>query len=238
MRKIFLLTCLLSFGAQAKIFQNKFISVDLPIGWECTLEGTEYICQSTIEERKKEAIFVFAAKMRAKSDSLEYYKAYLKKRKSLKLPTGERVVSEPKYVKLSKINSQDWVDALHLSSEIPGYYTRYLATVKDDLGVAFTASIAQPYYSKYQKLLEKVVLSLKVFRNRGSRAGKRSGIKDKRQRAVLEEIEMVSANDFEPLERAKTTRSVTKGSKGDKSLYLYLLLGLLVVLFIFSRRRK
>ncbi len=237
MKNLFLIACFFSFGSYSKIFQNKFISVDLPIGWECTLEGTEYICQSTIEERKKEAIFVFAAKMRGKTDSLEYYKAYLKKRKPLKLPTGERIVSEPKYVKLSKINSHDWVDALHLSSEIPGYYTRYLATVKDDLGVAFTASIAQPYYSKYQKLLEKVVLSLKVFRNRGARVGKRSGIKDRRQRAVLEEIEMVSANDFEPLERAKTTSSVKK-NKNDKSLYLYLLLGLLVVLFIFSRRRR
>jgi len=236
MKNILLIACVFCMASYAKIFQNNFISVDLPVGWECNLEGTEYICQSTIEARKKEAIFVIAAKMRGKSDSLRYYKAYLKKRKSLKLPTGERVVSEPKYVKLTKVNSQDWVDALHLSSEIPGYYTRYLATVKDDLGVAFTASIAQPYYSKYQKLLEKVVLSLKVFRKRGSRVGKSSGIKDKRQRAVLEDIEMVSGNDFEPLERAKTTTSVKK-NKSDKSLYLYILLGLLVVLFIFSRRR-
>ena len=33
------------------------------------------------------------------------------------------------------INDHPWLDGLHLNSEIPGYYTRYLATIKDQLAI-------------------------------------------------------------------------------------------------------
>ncbi len=220
----------------AKKFENNYISFDLPVGWECSLEGTEYICQSTIEERKKEAIVIFAAKMRGKTDTLRHYQAYLKKRKKMKLESGEILVSEPKAIKVSKINNHSWINALHLSSEIPDYYTRYLATVKDDLGIAFTMSIARPFYSTYRGHFSKMINSIRVFRKRGGKVGKSSKFKDSKKRTLLDEIEMVSQEDFSPINLDKKAKEVKKkDGSSDLMFYILILVGLLA--FIFLRKR-
>jgi hypothetical protein len=53
-----------------------------------------------------------------------------------------------------------------MASEVPGFYTRYLATVKEDLGVAVTLTVAKDFYSQYQSIFDKIVSTLRVFRQR------------------------------------------------------------------------
>ena len=53
-----------------------------------------------------------------------------------------------------------------IASEVPGFYTRYLATVKEDLGVAVTLSVAKDHYSSYQAIFDNIVASLRVFRQK------------------------------------------------------------------------
>src|SRR6478672_9385740 len=125
----------LSAPAFSKSFSSKYCQFELPSGWECALEGSEYVCQSENADRKKEAIIILAAKIRGEQDNLDEYMAYLKKTKEYNLPGGKKQVSEPRNTKMTRINDHQWVDALHLASEVPGFYTRYLATVKEDLGV-------------------------------------------------------------------------------------------------------
>lgn len=136
--KILLFGLLITNFATAKTFSNQYIQFELPNGWECTLEGSEWVCQSDNQDRKREAIIILAAKVRGPQDSLEEYQAYLKQDKTYTLPGGKVQRSEPKYNKFSEVNGHRWLDALHLASEVPGFYTRYLATVKEDLGVAVT----------------------------------------------------------------------------------------------------
>lgn len=155
-----------SFEASAKRFSSKFCEFELPAGWECALEGTEYVCQSENVDRKKESIIILAAKMRGEQDSLDEYQAFLKKSKEYALPGGKKQISEPKNVKLSSVNGHQWVDALHLASEVPGFYTRYLATVKEDLGVAVTFSVSKDLYNDYQPIMDKLVSTLRVFRQK------------------------------------------------------------------------
>jgi hypothetical protein len=150
--------------ASAKRFSSKFCEFELPPGWDCALEGTEYVCQSENADRKKESIIILAAKFRGEQDSLDAYMAYLKKTKEYTLPGGKRQISEPKNVSMANLNNHQWVDALHLASEVPGFYTRYLATVKEDLGVAVTFSVGKDLYSAYQPVIDKMVASLRVFR--------------------------------------------------------------------------
>ncbi len=150
----------------AKRFSNQYCEFELPTGWQCALEGSEYVCQSESDTSKKEAIIILAAKRRGEQDSMEEYTAYLKKSKTYNLPGGKTQISEPKYVKSSPVNGHTWVDALHLASEVPGFYTRYLATVKEDLGVAVTFSVAKDLYSQYQGIFDGVVASLRVFRQK------------------------------------------------------------------------
>lgn len=157
---------LVSSNLHAKRFASKYCEFELPAGWECALEGSEYVCQSENADRKKESIIILAAKIRGEQDTLDQYMAYLKKTKEYNLPGGKKQVSEPKNTKMTKINDHQWVDALHLASEVPGFYTRYLATVKEDLGVAVTFSVSKDLYTTYQPIMDKLVSTLRVFRQK------------------------------------------------------------------------
>lgn len=154
--------------AEAKPFSTQFMEFQLPNGWDCALEGSEWVCQSENQDRKKEAIIILAAKYRNEQDSLEQYQAHLRASKTFQLPGGKTQVSEAKSTTLKEINSHRWVDALHLASEVPGFYTRYLATVKDTLGVAITFSVAKDHYDAYQDIFEKIIATLKVFDQKGN----------------------------------------------------------------------
>ena len=162
----FLLLLSMMATAQAKRFTNQYCEFELPGGWECELEGSEWVCQSANKDRRKEAIIILAAKKRGQQDDLPQYQAYLKGAKTYALPGGQKQVSEAKYVKTKTINSHMWVDALHLASEVPGFYTRYLATVKEDLGVAVTFSVSKQHYQEYQPIFDRIIDSLRVFRQR------------------------------------------------------------------------
>lgn len=174
------LLLLLSMTAHAKMFSNQYIQFELPPGWQCSIEGSEWVCQSENKDRRKEAIMILAAKIRGPKDSLPEYQAYLKGGKTYQLPGGKMQRSEPKYTKLKMLNNHQWADALHLASEVPGFYTRYLATVKEDLGVAVTFSVTKDLYNAYQGIFDKVVASLRVFRQKKQNlANIRLGNKDK-----------------------------------------------------------
>lgn len=153
--------------AHAAKFANQFVEFELPPQWECNLEGAEWVCQSTSEDRKRDAIIVLAAKLKGDQDSLDQYLAYLKAAKTYNSVQGKPVKSEPRYANTVNLNGQPWVDALHLESEIPGFYTRYLATVKQDIGVLVTYSINKAKYQEYLGDFETMVKTLKVFRKSG-----------------------------------------------------------------------
>lgn len=158
----------MSAPAWAAKFANQFTEFELPPKWQCNLEGAEWVCQSTDELRKKDAIIVLAAKIKGDQDSLDQYLSYLKAVKSYTSIQGKPVKSEPKYAKNINLNGHPWIDSLHLESEIPGFFTRYLATVKDDIGVLVTYSINKAKYQDYLTDFENMVRTLKVFRKSGS----------------------------------------------------------------------
>lgn len=154
-------------GFAAK-FANQFTEFELPPQWQCNLEGAEWVCQSTDDKKKRDAIIVLAAKIKGDQDSMDQYLAYLKASKSYTSVQGKPVRSEFKYAKIANYNGQAWVDALHLESEIPGFYTRYLATVKEDIGVLVTYSINKNKYQTYLEDFDNMVKTLKVFRKPGA----------------------------------------------------------------------
>jgi hypothetical protein len=155
-------------GARAAKFANQFSEFELPPQWACNLEGAEWVCQSANDAKKRDAIIVLAAKLKGDQDSLDQYLNYLKQPKTYTSIQGKPVKSEMKYAKTVSINSHPWVDALHLESEIPGFYTRYLATIQQDIGVLVTYSINKNKYQDYLKDFESMVNTLKVFRKQGS----------------------------------------------------------------------
>lgn len=224
---------LFSLTAHSKRFTSQFCEFELPAGWECGLEGSEWVCQSTTEERKREAIIILAAKTRGQQDSLDAYQAYLKNKKTFALPGGKTQVSEPKYTKVSNVNGQQWIDALHLASEVPGFYTRYLATVKENLGVAVTFSVAKDYYDAYAPVFDKVVQTLRVFAQAAGGAG---NVKLKGQGEDL--LDSAFLPDGAQLDSGAGGQKKGKGGKGAGDLLLLVGLALLVGGFIIWKKKK
>lgn len=219
------------FGAQ---FSNQYMSFELPLGWECQLEGSEYVCQSDNGDRRKEAIIILAAKVRSDQDSLDLYKDYLKKEKSYKVPGGKSLVSEPKYAKMSPVNGHTWIDALHLASEVPGFYTRYLATVKSDLGIAVTFSVAKDLYRNYQAVFDKVVSSLRVFRRKNVNL---SDVDLQGNQGSLGDPNFVPDNSALNLGN-RSGKKRRNSSSGDDDYMLYLLIALAGAAFWFIKKKK
>jgi LPXTG-motif cell wall-anchored protein len=168
-RRFFLILCslvcvaLTSQPVQAKLFQNSYVSFELPANWDCTLDGTEWVCVSKFAKQAKEAIIILTAKEAGATDSLISYKAHINTPRSLPDNKGKMVPS--KVLALPKerlIANHTWVDGMHLGSEINSYYTRYLATIKDKLAILITLSAHKDHYTKYSSDFLKAVESLRV----------------------------------------------------------------------------
>jgi hypothetical protein len=220
--------------ADAKTFTSQYTEFELPNGWECALEGSEWVCQSTDKDRKKEAIIILAAKYRGEQDSLDEYQAYLKKAKSFSLPGGKQQISEPKSVTVKAINGQQWVDALHLASEVPGFYTRYLATVKDTLGIAVTFSVSKDHYSEYQEIFDKVVMTLKVFEQKGNT--NLAIVKKKEDNLLDNSATTIGATD--PNADVSMLKQKKKKSSSDDTNMILIGVGFLIVILVLAKMRK
>jgi hypothetical protein len=235
--KILLVCTLVVMGtsAFAKNFSSKYCQFELPPGWECALEGTEYVCQSENADRKKESIIILAAKIRGEQDSLDEYMAYLKKPKEFALPGGKKQISEAKSTKMTRVNEHQWVDALHLASEVPGFYTRYLATVKEDLGVAVTFSVGKDQYAAYLPVMEKLVSTLRVFRQKKAElADLRSGNKTD---SSFEDTTF-NPNSNMDLSANKTKARGVEGDGDNSNMLILGLLGVGAVAFIVAKAKK
>ncbi len=233
---ILISTLLIASEAFAKRFASKYCEFELPPQWECALEGSEYVCQSENADRKKEAIIILAAKIRGEQDSIDEYMAYLKKSKEYNLPGGKKQISEPKNTKLSTISSHQWVDALHLASEVPGFYTRYLATVKEDLGVAVTFSVTKDLYQSYLPIIDKLVSTLRVFRQKKEgMANIRSGTAEDPNYANSDFIPSAAQD----LQSNRTQKRAEDSGDDDMMLVIaVVVVGAVVALIMKGRKKK
>jgi hypothetical protein len=148
----------------AKVFKNTYISFEYPDGWDCHLENTEWVCKATSDKESKEAIIVLTAKEAGPIDNDQAYLTHLSKPQTPiykgKQGALSKVIYPPKKV---SINDQPWIDGLHGSSEVPNYFTRYLATIKDKIAILFTCTAHKDYYTKYNMAFFKAVQSLRVI---------------------------------------------------------------------------
>jgi hypothetical protein len=155
---------LLSFSANAKVFRNAYISFELPDTWRCNLEQTEWVCRSEQTKESKEAIIILTAKEVGPTDTYPLYQAHLDTPIAVTFKGGGGTVSKVVYKsKQENINDQMWVDALHMNSEVPNYFTRYVATIKNKIAILVTFSAHKQYYTKYSQDFFKAVQSLRVI---------------------------------------------------------------------------
>lgn len=148
-------------------FRTGSFEFDLAPGWECEHEGTEYVC-SPPGASPHAAIAVIAIKQRNEADNLQAYEDYLRQPKHLDSDLSnssgaEPQISEISYVKRRKLGNLEWVEALHLGSEIPDYHTYYLATATSFLGILVTMSVHKEREANYIHQMTEMMSTLNVY---------------------------------------------------------------------------
>ena len=162
-------TLLASFVAQGELFNNSYISFEIPKNWICKPFNATWVCHSKLARKQKEAVIVMVAKEAGALDNLNQYQVFLKNPRDVK-KKGKNTILKSKviHVKQKLINSQPWVDGLHRGSEVPTYFTRYLVTKCCDnsamkLGILVTLSSQKDHHTKYANDFLKVINSLRVM---------------------------------------------------------------------------
>lgn len=154
----------LSLSSTAKVFRNAYIAFEMPDSWSCKLEHTEWVCRSEQSKESREAIIILTAKEVGPTDSIALYEAHLDKAIPAQYKGGETALSKKIYKpKTVSIMDQQWIDGLHLGSEVKNYYTRYLATIKDRIAILVTFSAHQQHYARYANDFFNTIKSLKVI---------------------------------------------------------------------------
>lgn len=148
---------------QTKTFKTDFISFNLSNQWDCKMDASEFVCRPIAKDKAKEAIIIIAAKIPGKEDNLKAYYSYLKEPKKIADFQGRTIASKMNVIKYKEIKETQWVDSIHLSSELSDFYTRYLATVKSGVAILVTYTVARSRHKLYTAELNRMVQSLEVI---------------------------------------------------------------------------
>lgn len=166
-----ILVVLFSAIAHGKQFSNSYVTFSLPPNWSCKVAGTEWVCKSSNSDQAKQAIIILTAKEVGPNDNFAYYNQYLKVPKTPKHRDGTvGTSSKVQHLKTVQIGNHPWVDALHLGSLLPSFYSRYLVTVKEKIAVLVTFSAKKEFYTLYSRHFFEAINSLRVTATAGSRS--------------------------------------------------------------------
>ena len=117
--------------------------------------------------------------------------------------------------------------------EVPGFYTRYLATVKEDLGVAVTLSVAKDHYSSYQGIFDNIVGSLRVFRQKNQNI---ANFVKKKDEDLLGDTTFIPSEGGQ-MDIGAQRKKKSSGGGGDDTT-TYAIVGAVVVGAIFLLKKK
>ena len=157
------LTLFFSFTGESKTFRSQFMRFELPQNWDCKQEELDWACQPDNLAERNEVILVIVTKtVDENDDNFDRYENILKTPKNMRDLLGNSYMSQVKYTRRLTIMDQVWVDSLHFGSEIPGFFTRYLASIKEKVAGLVTYSVAETAYPKWATEMDKVVNTLKI----------------------------------------------------------------------------
>ena len=148
-------------SAQAKPEKVGIVTTDLGSGFSCSLEGAELVCQKTSSEIPAPVTIVITSRTRTSDESIATFKKHLSRPREFSTADGGKVSSEVKSVKTDKIGEHFWIDALHFQSEVPGFYTRYYATIVGKNSIVATFTMKKELFESFDKTVPKIVSGFK-----------------------------------------------------------------------------
>ena len=225
--------------AEAKLFNNNYISFDMPENWKCKSFGTDWVCYSVLSKKKKEAMIILTAKEAGVLDNFQQYQNFLNTpRQNIGL-NKKPFTSKVLHSKQIFLNNQPWVDGFHKGSEVPSYYSRYLVTVcctnnTTKLAILVTYSAHKDHYTKYATQFLKSIKSLRVVnsKNFGNIKGLQEGESIGNIAGYIEDI--ISDED----EDVDYSDSFFSTKKGQAVSLLLALVALIATTLIVIRKRK
>lgn len=149
----------LALSPQPTIYRNIFFELDLANGWTCRQDGTEQVCFPD-QTKPHAAIAVIAMKYRNKDDNLAAYEKHLKQPQK---SNDQNPPSEVRSVKRSMIGEREWVESLHVGSEIPNYLTYYAATATSHVGILVTMSVHKDRADRYIKEFGEMLKTMRTY---------------------------------------------------------------------------
>lgn len=150
--------------SEARTFKNAYISFEMPDTWNCRLEQTEWVCRSENPQESKEAVIILTAKEKGPTDTFALYEAHMNSSVTTTTKAGQTLVSRVVYkAQQNRYNDQPWLDGMHQDSEVKSYFTRYLATIKDQIAILVTFSAHNKVYAKYSTHFTNTIRSLRVI---------------------------------------------------------------------------
>ncbi len=153
-------------------FQTSFVKVELPTSWSCKNEFGQSLCRSSINSEAREAYLTIKAKLSSNQDSLENYLTILNNPKTFIDNESKVGLSKVYSCSRTNLNGIEWVQALHLNSEVKNYFSKYFVTTKGDLSLSVEFSFHQSKNSKYAKIIEEFSKHIELINNVASEAHK------------------------------------------------------------------
>jgi hypothetical protein len=141
--------------------KTAYVSFDHPEGWRCELSQGVWICQSTAEAERRDSVVLSIATMATEWDTIDNYLEYLKKPRTITDDQGKPLESKVTYARKRDINGITWIDSLQVNSELPGFWSRYVATVHNKLAILITYVVSQEHYQRLAPQFERMVGSLR-----------------------------------------------------------------------------
>lgn len=151
-----------SIHAHARTFSNSFLSFALPDGWVCQIEGVAWVCTPKGLKDENEAVIVMAAKVASPEDTLANFLTFLQKPKTITSRVGTPVASQVVYAQERMLDNSKWIQAQHIGSEVPDFYTLYIATVKESLAILVTFSVDKAKANVYNPVFDQAMKTLRI----------------------------------------------------------------------------
>ncbi len=137
------------------------VDLHLDRNWRCGNEKDAVVCRPTDMENELIKVIVWTAKVAAPTDSIAAYHETLKQPRKVRFRL-KKTMSTSISDETVTINGSPWVDAVQSNSEVYGFNTRYLATVKDGLAVLVTFSARKDIFEDFQKEIRSIVEHIEI----------------------------------------------------------------------------
>ena len=154
-------------------FLTPYMEMTLAPGWKCQWEGTEGVCQKRFPDqggRDRATIAIFTAKYRAPFDTFACYEQHLRTPRTIKSnnPSNPDLRSDFRHIRMRQLGSYTWMDGLLFQSEIPNYFTQYLATLTSRIAILVTFAVHRDSLEHRLEEIESMVEQLKIYEGGGT----------------------------------------------------------------------